>query len=152
MVALALVFLVIAALITIAIIPASSGESVDLELFGAHLTASAASLYVTGLVAGIIAVLSARLLRFGVVREWRQRKRIKDLERRAKAAGKPAAALPEQRMGDEPAEAAGEAEERPSAFPQDADAIPDGWSVPGDEDGSHGVTSGQNEAARHDTP
>lgn len=148
MVALALIFLVIAALLTIAIIPASSGESVDLELFGAHMTVSVAGMYVTGLVVGVIAVLSARLLRFGVVREWRQRKRIKDLERRAKAAGTPATALPEQRTDDEsaatvdePAQATESVKSSSAADEQADDTASDGWSVPG-----------LDESARHETP
>ncbi|TDE00350.1 hypothetical protein [Jiangella asiatica] len=85
MVAVALIVLLLALLLTIGVI-AGGGESLSLDLLGSDVTTSGSALYFAGLVTGLATLAALWLLRIGLRKGWRQHKRIKDLERRAEHA------------------------------------------------------------------
>jgi hypothetical protein len=82
MVAVALLLLLLVLVLTIVVI-AGGGESVVVDVFGGELSTSISGVFLVGLVAGFIVALALWLLRVGVRKDWRQRKRMRDLRRRA---------------------------------------------------------------------
>jgi hypothetical protein len=95
-VAVALIVLLLALLLTIGVI-VGAGQSLSVDLLGSEVTTSGSGLYVAGLVTGLATLAALWLLRIGLRKEWRQRKRIRDLERRAERAephGAPADGAP----------------------------------------------------------
>lgn len=95
MVALALILLGLAVLLIVAVV-SGDGQSLTVELFDADVDTSTTAVFFSGLVTGVTILLALVLLRLGLQMGWRQRKKVKDLERRAKkaetgSAGNPAA-------------------------------------------------------------
>lgn len=88
-VAVALIVLLLALLLTIGIIT-GAGESLSVDLLGSTVTTSGTGLFFSGLVTGIATLASLWLLRVGLRKGWRQRKHIRDLERRAERGDEPA--------------------------------------------------------------
>lgn len=102
MVAVALIVLLLALLLTIGVLT-GAGESLSVDLLGSEVTTSGSGLYIAGLITGLATLAALWLLRIGLRKELKQRKRIRDLERRADRAddphGSPAADHPS--TGDE---------------------------------------------------
>ncbi|TDC45631.1 hypothetical protein E1212_28630 [Jiangella ureilytica] len=88
MVAVALIVLLLALLLTIGMVT-GAGESIPVDLLGSEVTTSGSGLYFAGLLTGLATLASLWLLRVGLRKDWRQRKRIRDLERRAERADEP---------------------------------------------------------------
>lgn len=97
MVAVALIVLLLALLLTIGVLT-GAGESLSVDLLGSEVTTSGSGLYIAGLITGLATLAALWLLRIGLRKELKQRKRIRDLERRADRAddphGSPAADRP----------------------------------------------------------
>lgn len=85
MIAFALILLLLALLLTVAIVT-GGGDSITVDLFGSDVSTSVAVLYITGLLVGVATLLALVLLRIGLKKGWRQRKRMKDLQHRAERA------------------------------------------------------------------
>lgn len=85
MVALALILVALAVLLVAAVV-SGEGQALTVDLFGVHVETSVTGLFLTGVVTGVVVVLAFGLLRSGLHKGWRQRKRLKELERRARAA------------------------------------------------------------------
>ncbi|WP_146605327.1 hypothetical protein [Jiangella anatolica] len=88
MVAVALIVLLLALLLTIGVLT-GAGESLSVDLLGSEVTTSGSGLYIAGLITGLATLAALWLLRIGLRKEWKQRKRIRELERRAEHAGEP---------------------------------------------------------------
>lgn len=88
MVAVALIVLLLALLLTIGVVT-GAGESISVDLLGSEVTTSGSGLYIAGLLTGLATLASLWLLRIGLRKGWRQRKRIRDLERRAERGDEP---------------------------------------------------------------
>lgn len=103
MVAVALIVLLLALLLTIGVLT-GAGESLSVDLLGSEVTTSGSGLYIAGLITGLATLAALWLLRIGLRKELKQRKRIRDLERRADRAddphGSPAADHPSSTGGD----------------------------------------------------
>ncbi len=82
MIALGLIVLVLAALLVVGVLT-GEGQTLTVDLFGVDVTTSLAGLFLAGVAAGAVAVLSLILLRAGFVTSWRQHQKVRDLERRA---------------------------------------------------------------------
>jgi hypothetical protein len=82
MIAVASAVVLLALLITVAILTGGN-DSITIDMFGSDVVTSGSALYVTGLVTGIIVLFTLRLLRIGLKKSWRLRKRRKELERQA---------------------------------------------------------------------
>lgn len=82
MVAVALIVLLLALLLTIGVLT-GAGESLSVDLLGSEVTTSGSGLYLAGLITGLATLAALWLLRIGLRKELKQRKRIRDLERRA---------------------------------------------------------------------
>lgn len=85
MVALALILLVLAALLVLGVVT-GDGQSLTIDLFGLDVQTSAAGLFLTGVVVGLVTLLALVLLRVGLKQGWRKHQKIRDLERRARPA------------------------------------------------------------------
>jgi hypothetical protein len=85
MVTIALVLLVLIALLAVAVL-VGGGESVTLDVLGVEVGATGLGLFVTGMVAGVVATGAVVLLRIGMRKAMRQRHRLHELERRARDA------------------------------------------------------------------
>ncbi|MGH8829023.1 MAG: hypothetical protein ACRDVZ_15785 [Jiangellaceae bacterium] len=85
MVASALILVGLAVLLIAAVV-SGDGQSLTVELFGVDVETSVAGLFLTGVVTGVVTLLAFGLLRAGLHKGWRQRKRLRELERRARAA------------------------------------------------------------------
>lgn len=85
MVALALILLVLAALLVLGVVT-GDGQSLTIDLFGLDVQTSAAGLFLTGVVVGLVTLLALVLLRVGLKQGWRKHQKIRDLERRARTA------------------------------------------------------------------
>ena len=79
MIAIAGVLLLIVVVFSVAVV-ISNPAILDLSIFGAHLPATAAGVYFTGAGAMLVFVLALDLLRRGVRREVRRRRRVKSLQ------------------------------------------------------------------------
>ena len=88
MIAVALIVLLLALLLTVGVVT-GAGESISVDLLGSEVTTSGSGLYFAGLLTGLATLASLWLLRVGLRKGWRQRKRIRDLERRAERADEP---------------------------------------------------------------
>ncbi|SEF12792.1 hypothetical protein [Jiangella alba] len=88
MVAVALIVLLLALLLTIGVLT-GAGESLSVDLLGSEVTTSGSGLYIAGLITGLATLAALWLLRIGLRKELKQRKRIRDLERRADRADDP---------------------------------------------------------------
>lgn len=88
MVAVALIVLLLALLLTIGVVT-GAGESVSVDLLGSGVNTSGSGLYFAGLVTGLATLAALWLLRLGLRKGWKQRKRLRDLERRAERADQP---------------------------------------------------------------
>lgn len=91
MVAVALIVLLLALLLTIGVLT-GAGESLSVDLLGSEVTTSGSGLYIAGLITGLATLAALWLLRVGLRKGWEQRKRIRDLERRAERADDPVGA------------------------------------------------------------
>lgn len=87
-VAVALIVLLLALLLTIGVLT-GAGESLSVDLLGSEVTTSGSGLYVAGLITGLATLAALWLLRIGLRKGFKQRKRIRDLERRAERADHP---------------------------------------------------------------
>ncbi|WP_157987639.1 hypothetical protein [Jiangella endophytica] len=88
MVAVALIVLLLALLLTIGVLT-GAGESLSVDLLGSEVTTSGSGLYIAGLITGLATLAALWLLRVGLRKGLKQRKRIRDLERRAERADEP---------------------------------------------------------------
>ncbi|TDD70482.1 hypothetical protein E1262_09600 [Jiangella aurantiaca] len=88
MVAVALIVLLLALLLTIGVLT-GAGESLSVDLLGSEVTTSGSALYVAGLITGLATLAALWLLRIGLRKEFKQRKRMRDLERRAERDDQP---------------------------------------------------------------
>ncbi len=84
LVAVALIVLLLALLLTIGVLT-GAGESLSVDLLGSEVTTSGSGLYIAGLITGLATLAALWLLRIGLRKELKQRKRIRDLERRAES-------------------------------------------------------------------
>lgn len=116
-VAVALIVLLLALLLTIGVVTGAS-ESISVDLLGSEVTTSGSGLYVAGLLTGVAALASLWLLRVGLRKGWRQRKRIRDLERRAERADEPHGAPADDRL---PADQDPTRSDRAGDVPRDED-------------------------------
>lgn len=82
MVAVALLLLLLVLVLT-GVVITGGGEMVVVDVFGGELSTSATGVFLTGLVAGAVVALALWLLRVGVRKDWRQRRRMRALKRRA---------------------------------------------------------------------
>ena len=79
MIAIAGVLLLIVVIFSVAVV-ISNPAILDLSIFGAHLPATAGGVYFTGAGAMLVLVLALDLLRRGVRREVRRRRKVKSLQ------------------------------------------------------------------------
>jgi hypothetical protein len=82
MIALGLILIVLAGLLVVGVLT-GDGQDLTVDLFGVQLTTSLSGLFLAGVAAGAVAVLSLILLRVGFVTNWRQHQKVRELERRA---------------------------------------------------------------------
>lgn len=83
MVALALILLALSALLVLGVVT-GDGQSLTIDLFGLDVQTSAAGLFLTGVVVGLVTLLALALLRVGLKQGWRKHQKLRDLERRAR--------------------------------------------------------------------
>ena len=100
MVAVALIVLLLALLLTIGVIT-GAGDSLSVDLLGSSVSTSGTGLYLAGLVTGLATLASLWLLRVGLRKGWRQHRRIRDLERRAERSDEPHGAPATDRHDDQ---------------------------------------------------
>jgi hypothetical protein len=92
----------------------SSGHDATLEVFGVDLDVTAASIFFTGLLAGLAGVVGLWLLKKGTGRTYRRRKEVKELRQQvgSKPAAEPEPAEPAEIESDAPADGPGPATTR----------------------------------------
>ncbi|RIQ27333.1 hypothetical protein [Jiangella rhizosphaerae] len=98
-------------LLTIGVLT-GAGESLSVDLLGSEVTTSGSGLYVAGLVTGLATLAALWLLRIGLRKEFKQRKRIRDLERRAERGGRPDSAPADDQPSFDDGRHAGSADDR----------------------------------------
>ena len=119
MIALAVVLLLIVAVFSVAVV-ISNPAIIDLSIFGAHLPVTAAGVYFNGAGAMLVLVIALDLLRRGVRRQVRRRRREKSL--RAVASGATRAPVDDPADGARRSPAADPADAERAAAPDAADA------------------------------